>query len=222
MKRPILIGIGASHSGSGKTFLASMILRHYTGHSVLPLTSDASHRTLRPSRFTLHASHFTLHTWGAIKCTRTQSAAELITDRLILMEHDKDTCQMFNSGAREVIWVRSNRSDLPNLLPEALKRLSHLDLIITEGNSAIEFLKPDIVIFIFGKGRKRWKPGTEELAAGADIILTDSEVELPAAFQTRKLFPRSLSGSEYNDFFGTLTGILHERRAETGNDEQGS
>ncbi len=207
MKRPILIAIGASHSGSGKTFLVSMILRHYTGHSVLPLTP--------------HASRFTSSTWGAIKYTRTQSVAELISDRLILMERGKDTWQMLNSGAREVIWVRSNRPGLPDLLPEALKRLSHLDLIIVEGNSAIEFLKPDVVIFIFGKGRKRWKPGTEELAAGADIILTDSEVELPAAFQSRKLFPRSLSGSEYNDFFGTLTGILHERRAETGNDEQG-
>ena len=111
---------------------------------------------------------------------------------------------------------------LPDLLPKALKRLSHLDLIIVEGNSAIEFLKPDIVIFIFGKGRKRWKPGIEELAAGADIILNDSEDKLPADSQTNKLFPRSLSGAEYEDFFGTLTGLLHERRAETRNDGKGS
>jgi molybdopterin-guanine dinucleotide biosynthesis protein len=207
MKRPILIGIGASHSGSGKTTLAAAILSHYTGHSV-PL-------------ITPHLSPLTTSTWGGIKYTRTQSAPELITDLPSLMEHGKDTWQMLTSGAREVIWVRSDRSGLRDLLPKALKRLSHLELIIVEGNSAIEFLKPDIVIFIFGKGRKRWKPGIEGLAAGADMILNDSEVKLPRDSQTKKHFPRSLSGAEYIDFFGTLTGLLHERRAEARNDEKG-
>lgn len=63
------------------------------------------------------------------------------------MEHGKDTWQMLTSGAGEAAWVRSKRSDLPDLLPKALKRLSHLDLIIVEGNSAIEFLKPYTVKF---------------------------------------------------------------------------
>ncbi|MDP2157513.1 MAG: hypothetical protein Q8K68_07390, partial [Nitrospirota bacterium] len=202
-KRPVLIGIGASHSGTGKTFLASRILRFFT-------------QTSNPQRLT------PVLTCGAIKYTRTQSEPELISDLPTLMEHGKDTWQMLTSGAREVVWVRSDRSGLRELLPKALKRLCHLDLIIVEGNSAIEFLKPDIVIFIFGKGRKRWKPGIEELAAGADIILHDSEVKLPADSQTKKLFPRSLSGAEYRDFFGTLSGLLHERRAEAGNDEKGS
>jgi len=208
MKRPILIGIGASHSGSGKTTLASMILRHFTGHSGMPLTN--------------HESRITLYTCGAIKYTRTQSAPELITDLPTLMKPGKDTWQMLTSGAREVIWVRSDRQSLPDLLPKALKRLSLLDLIIVEGNSAIEFLKPDIVIFIFGKGTKQWKSGIEELAAGADIVLNDSEVKLPAGSQTKRLFPRSLSGAEYEDFFGILSGILHERRAETKYDRKGS
>ena len=203
IKRPILIGIGASHSGSGKTFLASLILRFFTQ------TSNPKPQT-------------PVLKWGAIKCNRTNSAPELITDLPILMEPGKDTWQMLTSGAREVVWVRSNRSGLRDLLPKALKRLSHLDLIIVEGNSAIEFLKPDIVIFIFGRARKRWKHGIEELAAGADIVLNDSDVKLPADFQTKKLFPRSLSGAEYKDFFGTLSGLLYERRAETGNDEKGS
>lgn len=203
MKRPILIGIGASHSGSGKTTLAFRILKHFS-----PTPNPES---LTP-----------VLKWGAIKYTKTSSAPELITDLPILMEHGKDTWQMLTSGATEVVWVRSKRSDLPVLLPKALKRLAHLDLIIVEGNSAIEFLKPDVVIFIFGKGRERWKPGIEELAAGADIILNDSDVKLPADSQTKKFFPRSLSGAEYIDFFGTLSGLIHERRAEAGSDEQGS
>ncbi len=208
MKRPILIGIGASHSGSGKTFLAARILRYYTDPSVGPLTN--------------HQSPITLCRWGAIKYTRTQSAQELVTDPAVLMERGKDTWHMLTAGAVEAVWVRSDRSGLKDLLPKALKRLSGLDLVIVEGNSAIEFLKPDIVIFIFGKVRRRWKPGIEELAAGADIILNDSEDKLPADSQRDKVFTRSLSGAAYNDFFGTLTGLIHERRAEAGIDEQGS
>lgn len=208
MKRPILIGIGASHSGSGKTFLAARILKF------LSQTPDP--------HFTSHASRFTPLTCGAIKYTRTQSAQELVTDTAVLMERGKDTWHMLTSGAAEAVWVRSDRSGLKDLLPKALKRLSSLDLVIVEGNSAIEFLKPDIVIFIFGKVRRRWKPGIEELAAGADIILNDSEDKLPADSQRDKVFTRSLSGAAYNDFFGILTGLIHERRAEAGIDEQGS
>lgn len=214
MKRPILIGIGASHSGSGKTFLASTILRHYTGHSALPITHHASRLALHSSHLTPHSSLLSALTWGAIKCTRTSSQPELITDHSLLMTHGKDTWQMLTSGAKEVVWVRSDRRSLPDLLPKALKRLSCLDLIIVEGNSAIELLKPDIVIFIFGKGKKRWKSGIDELAAGADIVLNDSEVKIPTGSHTKKLFPRSLSGAAYRDFFGTLTGLLHERRAD--------
>lgn len=207
MKRPILIGIGASQSGSGKTTLAAAILRYYTDHSV--------------DRLSPHSSLLT-KSWGAVKYTRISSPPELITDRVLLMKPGKDTWQMLTSGAREVVWVRSARSDLPYLLPKALKRLSHLDLIILEGNSAIEFLKPDIVLFIFGKESKRRKPGIEGLAAGADIILNDYEGALPAEVQNKRIFPRSLSGAGYKDFFGALSGLLYERRAEADNDRKGS
>jgi molybdopterin-guanine dinucleotide biosynthesis protein len=105
------------------------------------------------------------------------------------MEKGKDTWHMLTSGASDVVWVRSDRPGLGEALPEALKRLSHLDAVVVEGNSAIEFLKPDIVIFIFSKGKRDWKPGIEALAARADIILHDTEAQLPADAATKKLSP---------------------------------
>jgi len=41
----------------------------------------------------------------------------------------------------------------------AVGRLSSLDSLVAAGNSAIEFLKPDIVIFMIGKNRECWKTG---------------------------------------------------------------
>jgi molybdopterin-guanine dinucleotide biosynthesis protein MobB len=202
MKRPLLIGIGASHSGSGKTTLAARILNYFSpAFKSKPLTPVLK--------------------WGAIKYTRTASSPELITDRATLMEKGKDTWHMLTSGASDVVWVRSDRAGLGEALPEALKRLSHLDAVVVEGNSAIEFLKPDIVIFIFSKGKKHWKPGIEALAARADIIFHDAEAQLPADAATKQLFPMRLSGNQYEAFFETLTRMVYERTTEARDAEKG-
>lgn len=201
--RPILIGIGASHSGSGKTFLASRTLKYVSLHS--------NPKPLNP-----------VLKWGAIKYTKTTSAPELITDRRILMKKGKDTWQMLTSGASEVVWVRSDRQGLATVLPEAIKRLSHLDVIIVEGNSAIEFLNPDIVIFIFGKGKKDWKPDMLKIAVRAYIVLYDAEVQLPADVKPKMLFPRHLSENSLMGFFEALTRMVHERRAEARDAEKGA
>ena len=202
MKRPLLIGIGASHSGSGKTTLAVSILKYFLS---LPKSKP----------------HIPAVKWGAIKCTRTASSPELIHDNAILMEKGKDTWHMRTAGASDVVWVRSDRRGLGKALPEALKRLRHLDAVVVEGNSAIEFLKPDIVIFIFSKGKRHWKPGIEALAARADIILHDAEAQLPADAATKKLFPLRLSGNQYEAFFETLTRMVYERTTEARDAEKG-
>jgi len=202
MNRPILIGIGASHSGAGKTTLASNIFQHF---ALRPFPADI-HRLLR---------------WGAIKYTRTESPAEVISDRSILMEEGKDTCMMLTSGAEDVIWVRAGHSGLRDALLRAVTRLSHLDALIIEGNSAIEFLNPDIVIFIFGKGKEHWKPGIEKLAARADIIFSADDVQLPANIQPRHRFPGGLSEDEAKGFFSALTRMVYERRTETGDAQKG-
>ncbi|NJD55417.1 MAG: molybdopterin-guanine dinucleotide biosynthesis protein B [Nitrospirae bacterium] len=201
MNRPLCIGIGASHSGSGKTTLASRILRHFTvgSPSLAP----------RPLR------------WGAIKYTRTASPPEIISDRNILMKEGKDTRILLDAGAEDVVWVRSGRAGLMTALSDAAKRLSGLDILVIEGNSAIEFLQPDIVIFIFSKERERWKPDIEKLAARADIIFSDDDVQLPAGVHPRFLFSRDLPDDKSRGFFPALTRMVNERRAETRDARKG-
>ena len=202
MKRPLLIGIGASHSGAGKTTLASHILRYFFLHP----SPVMSRRPLR---------------WGAIKYTRTASFPEIIVDRTVLREEGKDTGRLLAAGAADVVWVRSGAVGLAEALAAAVARLSHLDLILIEGNSAIEFLKPDIVIFIFGKERARWKPHIDRLAARADIIIADDDVHLRADLQAKQRFPRGLSADAAKGCIPALARMIYDRRAETRDAEKG-
>ncbi len=151
MGRPDIIGIGGSHSGSGKTAIASMLLSALSSGSRNP----GAHRR-----------------WGAIKCTKTALYTSLIDDRAILDRKDKDTGKLLKAGAEEVLWIRGPRDGIKETVSIAIDRLSHLDGIIIEGNSAIEFSNPDVVIFTLGaRGEEIKKASALRLIKNADIIV---------------------------------------------------
>ena len=81
-----------------------------------------------------------------------------------------------------MLWVQAPPEELKEVLPLAVDRLSHLAGIIVEGNSAIEFLKPDIVIFVSGRQGRALKKSAERVLETADIILYQDEpsTKLPA------------------------------------------
>jgi LAO/AO transport system kinase len=146
------MGIGGEHSSVGKTGLAASIIRHLTTQkSAYPFGN-------RPRL-------------GAIKYTKTPLYASLIDDESIIGRESKDTARLSEAGAKRVLWIKSPRADLEELLPVALSRLADLDGIVIEGNSAIEFAKPDIVIFIIGESEKSIKPSATTLLSQADIII---------------------------------------------------
>jgi len=164
MVRPLIIGVGGAHSGSGKTAYASLLLRRLRG-------------------------------WGAIKYTKTGLYASLVDDQDILAAEGKDTKIMLDSGAERVLWVQAPPSELAEVLPLAVEKLSDLRGIIVEGNSAIEFLKPDIILFIFGKDSRILKGSAEGILEKADALVFEGE---PAEVMrgNRKGFLRSPDGDE--------------------------
>ncbi|MDI6800695.1 MAG: hypothetical protein QMD01_01365 [Thermodesulfovibrionales bacterium] len=166
MKYPLTIGIGGSHSGTGKTTIAAALLKYLATHSPIhPFT---------------HSPKI-----GAIKYTKTAFYSSITDDKTILRQEDKDTRRLLDAGAEEVLWVQSPESGLEETLPMAVERLSHLDGIIIEGNSAIEFLKPDIVIFLFRGSGKNLKPSARKLLKQADIMLILGDAEQPARSKAR-------------------------------------
>jgi molybdopterin-guanine dinucleotide biosynthesis protein len=159
MGRPITIGVGGAYSGIGKTTFAAALLRNMTAPK-----QRSPHETVR-------SPLYSLKTWGAIKYTRTAIHCSVTDDAQVLRHTGKDTAIMFNAGAAEVMWIQAPPEELAEVMPMVMERLSGLDGIIVEGNSAIEFLKPDIVIFLTASSRERFKPSADKILELADILV---------------------------------------------------
>ena len=168
---PMLIGICGSGSGSGKTTLAEELLKSLTGG---------------PS----------FSSWGAIKFTKTSVYTSVVTDPNVLLREGKDTARMLGAGARAAAWVQSpGGEDLGEALSMAMENLKSglksqaseegrpLEGIIVEGNSAVELLKPDIVIFMCGPS---FKEGSEAFLFTADVVCSFARGPRHKAFADRK------------------------------------
>ncbi|MEW6107927.1 MAG: hypothetical protein AB1632_01985 [Nitrospirota bacterium] len=195
MDKPFIIGIGGTHSGVGKTTLAVSILRHFT--------SEGSAITAKLG----------FNKWGAIKYTNTTSPPLIVDDSVILAQAGKDTSRMLKGGASQVLWVKSPPSVLHKVLPDAIKRLSGLDAVVVEGNSAIEFLKPDIVLFISAGDKNRWKSGIQWFLSRADIILYEDASGLSEIAKGKRLFNRNLSDrNESKVLSGVVSLMINKKR----------
>jgi len=112
--------------------------------------------------------------WGAIKYTKTSLYCSLVEDIKVLSEKGKDTKRLLDAGAGKVLWVQSSFSELEEVLPMAVEMLSHLKGVLVEGNSAIEILEPDIVIFVSGIEGKI-KKGAEKILKMADVVIFEKK-----------------------------------------------
>jgi len=171
--RPVIIGIGGSRSGAGKTTVAALLLKRLRG-------------------------------WGAIKFTKTSLYSSITNNMEIVSEEGKDTKKMLDSGAEKVLWVRSPSPVLAETASMAVEELSQLNGIIAEGNSIIEALNPDIVVFVKGPGRES-KKSAERILDMADVIIAGREV-LQGAPEKAKIF--HVDDTEaYIDF---IKGLIHK------------
>ncbi|KAF0144008.1 MAG: hypothetical protein FD156_2165 [Nitrospirae bacterium] len=134
--------------------------------------------------------------WGAIKYTKTAIYSSITDTPDILAQGNKDTARLLKAGAENVLWVQSPAEGLQEVMPLAVTRLLHLSGIIIEGNSAIEFLKPDVVIFILGRDTGTLKKSAVKILDMADIILFEEEpsVKLPVRKKKFKIALSSPSG----------------------------
>jgi hypothetical protein len=108
--------------------------------------------------------------WGAVKCSPTSLYTSVVSDEHILRQEGKDTARYLEAGAGGVLWVQATRNDMEETVEMARDHLSHLPGIVAEGNSAIEVLNPDVVIFIFNE-TLRFKPSAHTILGRADVIV---------------------------------------------------
>ena len=112
--------------------------------------------------------------WGAIKYTKTSFYSSIVDSPEILRQENKDTDRFLDAGAQDVLWVQSPPEDIKEILQIAIDRLSHLKGIIIEGNSAIEALEPDIVVFV--SINEELKRGAEKILEMADAVIYDKDL----------------------------------------------
>jgi hypothetical protein len=150
-----------------------------------------------------------LEGWGAIKYTKTLLNSTLLDDKRVLSKSGKDTALMLESGAERVIWLRSPRFRLRGILLEAVSRLSDLEGIVVEGNSAVSILEPDIVVFVTdGGGIKR---GAEKILSMADIVL-HGERPPEGGKKNARLFRRDDAG--FQQYLLGLIGNVKAKRPQ--------
>jgi molybdopterin-guanine dinucleotide biosynthesis protein len=145
--------------------------------------------------------------WGAIKYTKTSLYSSITGDPQILLEEGKDTRKMTDAGAEQVLWVQAPSDEIEKVIPQAVDMLSHLAGVIIEGNTAVNSLKCDIVLFVSGSP-ELFKNNAERFLYAADIILSDMEFLQgipPAKRQYRK--------SDIEGYMHCLERIIEEKRA---------
>lgn len=145
--------------------------------------------------------------WGALKYTKTAIYSSITDDIKILSTEDKDTKIFLDSGADRVLWVQSPVSEIDKLLPMAVERLSDLKGIVVEGNSAIEFLKPDIIIFIFGRDPKRIKESAKGILNIADVIVFDEKPSIEISDSVKGL----LKSSDKEKLISYITDMIENK-----------
>ena len=161
-----VISIAASGNGSGKTLTLAAILKAHPGR--------------------LDAVKFTTVFKDGVHCPRTEKACAcrslhgrftVVTDPAVLATEETDTGRLTLAGARSVLWCLAQ----PGAHSEAWDHLRRHLLdpggdAITEGNSAVRILAPDLLVTVLSPSldRERWKPDAWELARRSDLVIINS------------------------------------------------
>jgi molybdopterin-guanine dinucleotide biosynthesis protein len=112
--------------------------------------------------------------FGAIKFTRTSLYLSVTDDPGEILQKSKDTAILSESGAEHVVWVQSPAENLKDALDVAVNKLSHLRGIVVEGNSPVDYLDPDLVIFVIGEDGQI-KPSAESVSRRADVVVINTD-----------------------------------------------
>lgn len=140
-----IVAVGGLSSGVGKTQLIEKMLDVFRGSSVLKVS-------LR--------EHYT--------------QPRILTSAEDLLVPGKDTWRYALAGAGKIVWLSCRRENLGEMLPRALK-LFDPGLLLTESNSVIAEIDPDVVVFVerdefpSGSGRGSPKESAERARSLSDF-----------------------------------------------------
>lgn len=193
----IIVVAGQAHS-VGKTTLASMIIRNLNGRV------------------------------GAIKCSIHASEDEpVITAKPEIIRQERtDTDILAASGAEQVVYLVSDAAHLKDSFEQAQSLIGEKDFLIIEGNSVLDYLTPDLIIYIKRDGVEV-KPSAEKAGARADLVVDSDELQtytleeersgyLPFSFQQNRVpcYKAHLIAKTLGIPLSNLGQLMNERKVK--------
>jgi len=161
-----IVSVAAPGNGSGKTLTVAAILGAFPRQ--------------------LSAVKFTTVFRDGVNCPRTERSCacrslhgrfNIVTDPDVLMTEETDTGRLGRAGARSVLWCLA----LPGAHQDAWNHLcreflAREEAIITEGNTVIPVLSPDLLVMVISPRvpRERWKPDSWGLIRRADLVVLNN------------------------------------------------
>lgn len=160
---------------------------------------------------------------AAIKVTITDDTTAVVDDEQSIMVNGKDTFRFKSSGARKVVWIRSQEENLKMALSQALGMVRNYHKLLIEGNSILNYITPDIALFICDErlaASQSIKPSRVHALEKADIIFNNIRDCCSLHIQSVEAFCRKFNGkapfysinfTEKESIQKLLTRILSEK-----------
>jgi molybdopterin-guanine dinucleotide biosynthesis protein len=150
--RLLIISVSSSSKKSGKSTVASYLVRELGADYGLKVSASGSHAEQR-----------------------------LIDDPAVIEKPGTDTGALVEAGAKSVLWVNSPPSELHEELERALALFPPYGLVVVEGNSALSHLSPDFAVFLMTVPFAEFKPSAAVAIEKADLVLVNLGGKLSGA-----------------------------------------
>ncbi|MDE2667246.1 MAG: hypothetical protein OXI69_13965 [Acidobacteriota bacterium] len=159
------VSVAAPCNGSGKTSLLLAILQAFPG-----AFSTAKFTTIyRDEQFCPVGN-------SGCPCHRLEGSFLLCEDPSVLAQPDTDTGKLVEAGARQTIWGVARPDGYPALVDLLHRdRFRESTLLLTEGNTVLGHLTPDLLLFVVNPllPRDWWKGDSERLMETADLVVVN-------------------------------------------------
>lgn len=158
---PQLLVLGSAGRNSGKTLLASQLVKKY---KQLKYIICIKITTIK------HHSNGCPRGNGCGVCGSLETPFEIVEEKNI--HGNKDTSRILQAGADKVYWLKTFTEHLETAFNEFLKLTDSSALIICESNSIMHYVKPGLFLILKNSEQNSFKKSTELVKSRADRIIT--------------------------------------------------
>jgi len=151
------------------------------------------------SSFGWTAAKITQHSHGAAGLQSACAGAGIAEDFILTEERtasgESDTSRYLAAGARRSLWLRARQGSLQRAVPVLLGALGSDPYVMIESNSILNFLKPDLCLFVGDSRVRDFKPSARRFLKRADAIVSVGPLDTcvwpgiePCGFRSKPVF----------------------------------